>query len=111
MIPNHAQFIQAIKEKKKVWVKFYSKADNGVLEQVCAPLDYGQRSGVHDGLNRYWLWDYTSTAATHGLGLLPQQIVDLKILGEVFDPAQFVPAAASQFTPVHSSTNAPAPRG
>ena len=41
MIPNHAQFLAAIKDKKKVCVQFYSKADSGVLDRVCAPMDYG----------------------------------------------------------------------
>lgn len=92
MIAKHAQFIQAVQEKKKVWVKYYSKADHGVLERACAPLEYGPGNGVQDGLNRYWLWDYTSTTGSHSLGLLPQQIVDLSVLGEVFDSAQFAVA-------------------
>jgi len=86
MIPNHAQFLQAVQERKKVWITFYSKADSGVLAQACAPLDYGPGSGVQDGLNRYWLWDYASPDGSHTLGLLPQQIVDLNMMGEVFDP-------------------------
>jgi hypothetical protein len=91
MIPNHPQFIAAITGKKKVWVRFYSTADNGVLEHVCAPMDYGPGGETHDGLNRYWLWDYTSNTntGTHILGLVPQQIVDLQVLGEAFDPADF----------------------
>ena len=93
MIPNHAQFLTAIQDKKKVWVKFYSKADNGVLERACAPMDYGPGGGVQDGLNRYWLWDYASDTGAHALGLLPQQIVDLQVLGEAFDPAQLAAGA------------------
>jgi hypothetical protein len=89
MIPNHPRFIEAIHEKKKVSVQFYSAADNGVLDRVCGPLDYGPGGGIPDGLNRYWLWDYSSNTGTHTLGLLPQQIVDLQVLGEVFDPAAF----------------------
>jgi hypothetical protein len=89
MIPNHAQFIEAITAKKKVCVRYYSKADSGVLDLVCAPMDYGPGGEIQDGLNRYWLWDYTSKAGTHSLGLLPGQIVDLQVLGEVFDPAEF----------------------
>ena len=34
MIPNHKQFIEAIKEKKKVCLQFYSKADSGVIDLV-----------------------------------------------------------------------------
>jgi hypothetical protein len=89
MIPNHARFVEAINEKKKVNVSFYSTADGGVLDRVCSPMDYGPGGGNPDGLNRYWLWDDSSTTTTHTLGLLPQQIVDLRVLGEVFDPAAF----------------------
>lgn len=100
MISNHAQFIAAIHERKKVCVRFYSKADSGVLDRVCAPMDYGPGGEIKDGLNRCWLWDYTSNAGSHALGLVPQQIVHLQVLGEVFDPAQFTigpsPVSVSQ---------------
>ena len=89
MIPNHDRFIEAINEKKKVRVRLYSVADNGVLDRVCAPMDYGPGVAHQDGMNRYWLWDYARNAGSHTLGLLPQEIVDLQMLGEVFDPAQF----------------------
>ncbi len=89
MIPNHTQFIAAIQDKRKVCVRFYSQPDSGVLDRVCAPVDYGP-GGVKDGLNRYWLWDYASDVGSHTLGLVPQQILDLQVLGEVFDPTEFV---------------------
>ena len=88
MIPNHEQFIEAIHEKKKVCVQYYSKADSGVLDRVCAPMDYGPGSWIKDGLNRYWLWDYASNTGSHVLGLMPQQITDMQILTEAFDPSQ-----------------------
>ena len=89
MIPKHAQFIGAIKEKKKVSVRFYSHADGGVLDRICAPMSYGPGGEIHDGLNRYWLWDYTGDTGAHALGLVPKQIVDLQVLGELFDPTEF----------------------
>jgi hypothetical protein len=88
MIPNHARFLEAIQQKHKVRVQFYSQPDSGVLDRVCAPLDYGPGGETKDGLNRYWLWDYASNNSSHTLGLVPQQIEDLQVLGEVFDPAQ-----------------------
>jgi len=88
MIPNHAQFLSAIQEHKKVWVRFYSTADSGVLDRVCAPMDYGPGGGIQDGLNRYWLWDYASDSGANALGLLPKQIVELRMLGDLFDPAE-----------------------
>jgi len=46
MIPNHKQFIEAIKDRNKVCLRFYSIADTGVRDLVCAPLDYGPGAGV-----------------------------------------------------------------
>ena len=89
MIPNHKPFIEAIKQKNKVCLRFYSKADRGVIDLVCAPMDYGPGAGIQDGVNRYWLWDYTSNTGSPTLGLLPEQVLDLRVLGEVFDPAGF----------------------
>jgi hypothetical protein len=89
MIPKHTQFIEAIKEKKRVSVRYYSHADGGVLDRICAPMNYGP-GDRHDGLNRYWFWDYASTG-NHVLGLMPKQIEDLQTLGVLFDPADFIP--------------------
>ncbi len=86
MIPNHPQFIEAIAERKKVKAKYYSKADSGVIERICAPIDYGPGAGPSDGLNRYWLWDYAAPAGARTLGLSPQEIVEVRVLGEEFPP-------------------------
>ena len=93
MIPNHPRFIEAIHAKKKVCVRYYSQADNDVLDRVCAPLDYGPGGEFNDGLNRYWLWDYAITTGSHTLSLLPRQILELQVLGELFDPAQIESAS------------------
>jgi hypothetical protein len=52
-------------------------------------MDYGPGPGQVDGLNRYWVWDYTGDATFQALALLPQEIVELQVMGEEFDPAQF----------------------
>lgn len=87
MIPNHERFLEAIREKRKVRVRLYSVADGGVVDRVCAPLDYGLDVARQDGLNRYWLWDYTQKVGSETLALLPNEILDLQMLGEDFDPA------------------------
>ena len=87
MISNHPRFLEAINQRKKVSLRFYSKADNGVLDRVCAPMDYGPWGENQDGLDRYWFWDYTGNPGTRILGLLPQQIVALQVLDEVFEYA------------------------
>jgi hypothetical protein len=89
MIPNHKQYIAALQEKKKVCLRFYSTADSGVIDLVCAPIDYGPGAGIQDGVNRYWFWDYSSNTGSTTLGLLPEQVLDLRVLGEVFDQSEF----------------------
>ena len=88
MISNHSQFIEAIKDKKKVSLRFYSTADSQVIDLICAPMDYGPGFGIPDGVSRYSLWDYTSNNGSHILSLLPEQILSLSLLGMEFDPAQ-----------------------
>ena len=106
MIPNHKQFIEAIKEKKKVCLRFYSIADSGVIDLVCAPLDYGPGAGNPSGVNRYWLWDYTSNTGSPTLGLLPEQVLDIRVLGVVFNPAEFGPAPPTWSIPRDWSSGA-----
>ena len=96
MIPKHAQFIGAITERKKVSLRFYSQADSGVLDRICAPMRYGPGGEIPDGLNCYWFWNYANDTEAHTLGLAPKQIVELQVLGESFDPADF----ASELLPV-----------
>lgn len=83
-------FIQAIRNKNKVRLTFYSKEDGAELERTCAPMDYGPSRRAHDKSDRYHLWDYDSDRQWHTLSLLPEQIVDLEILDELFDPAEFI---------------------
>ena len=99
MIPNHAQFLAACQKKQKVCVRFYSRSDSGILNLVCAPMDYGPGRDNKEGVNRYWLWNYASDPGSHVLGLVPQQILDLQLLGEVFDPSDFAtgPTPGSAF--------------
>jgi hypothetical protein len=87
MIPNHEQFIEAIQQKRKVALRFYSTADSQVIDLVCAPMDYGAATEAPAGVNRYLLWDYTSNNGSHNLSLLPEQVLDLRLLGDLFDPA------------------------
>jgi hypothetical protein len=87
MIPNHQALIEAIHARKKVCVRHYSKADSGVLDRVCVPVDYGPGTENRDGLHRYWFWDCAATTESGLFGLLPPEIVNLQVLGDVFDPA------------------------
>ena len=99
MISNHKQFIEAIQQRKKVSLRFYSKADSGVIDLVCAPMDYGPAGEVQDGVNRYHFWDYSGNNGSHSLVLPPEQILDLSILGLAFEPAEFGVRSSPWSTP------------
>jgi len=89
MIPNHTQFIDAIRERKLLRVVYYSRPDAGTVDRECAPLDYGQAPGSADDLNRYWIWDPAASTGANPLGLVPEQIVQVRVLGTDFDPAAY----------------------
>ena len=88
MIPNHTEFLDAIRERRLVRIVFYSHPDAGKVDRECAPLDYGPEPGTADALNRYWVWDPASAPGRNPLGLLPDQIVNVQVLGKDFDPGK-----------------------
>ena len=89
MIAHHEKFLAAIAEQKKVSIRYFSIADNGVLDRICAPISYGPVSEPADGLDRFRFWDYASITGQHTLELLPPQIMELSVLGEKFDASVF----------------------
>jgi hypothetical protein len=86
MVPNHPQFLDAIAEKNLIRIEFYSKPDEGVIDRECAPLDYGPVVGEEGSQNRYWIWDYKNSSGANPLGLVPEQIVSVRVLGSHFIP-------------------------
>jgi len=88
MILHHAKFIDAIRGKTFIRVVFYSIPDAGKVDRECIPLDFGPEPGAVDVLNRYWIWDHANTAGANPLGLLPDQIVSVQVLGRNFIPQQ-----------------------
>lgn len=84
------QFIQAIKNRYKVELVFFSKEDGHVLTRLCAPLDFGPSRRAINKSGRYHLWDYESDTKNHILSLSPEQIKSVKILDSEFNPGEFI---------------------
>jgi hypothetical protein len=99
MIPNHAQFLDAIRQRKLLRIAFYSRPDGGTVDRECAPLDYGPQPDTANVLNQYWIWDPAATAGANPLGLLPDQIVSVQVLGKDFDPSTFRLGSRPWFVP------------
>lgn len=83
-------FINAIRLRQLVEVVFFSKEDGAQLTRKCAPMDYGPSRRTSDQTDRFHLWDYESDEGPHTLSLLPEQILSMRVLDQVFDPADFV---------------------
>lgn len=83
-------FIQAIYCKKKIKVSFYSKEDEEVIIRICAPMDYGPSRRTIDKSDRFHMWDYESDTEHNTLSLKPEQISNIEVLEETFEPSEFV---------------------
>ena len=86
----HKVFIDGIENCRKVSLTFFSQDDGHNLVRTCAPMDYGPTRVAADNADRYHFWDYDSDKGRHPLMLLPDQVVSITVLDEVFDPAEFV---------------------
>ena len=90
MINNHREFIGAITAKKMIRVRFHAGRNQGIIDRICAPLDYGPATKSPVVPNRYWIWDTSrADASARPLGLLQEQILSVNVLEQTFDPAAF----------------------
>lgn len=82
-------FLEAIEKKKKVRVSYHEKARDIDLVRKCAPKRYGpiKRSTKNDDF--YHFWNYEGEPNPHPMRLRPEQIHNIEMLDEEFDPADF----------------------
>lgn len=93
-----AEFIAAIRAKRKLSVTFHSKEDGASITRVCAPMDYGPSRRFKDGIDRFHVWDYFPDGGKkpHPIPIEPSQVISLVVLDENFDPAEFVSWSTTQ---------------
>lgn len=89
MCPDHDLFLQAIHEKKLVDLTFHSY-EKGTITRKCVCYDYAPGNRYKDGLMRYHFCDLDSPDGRHNLSILPQQVQAIKILGQNFDPGDYI---------------------
>lgn len=82
-------FISAIHKKKKLKIKFNSM-EKGIIERTCIPYDFAPPSRSKDKREKYHFCDIDSPDGMHTLSIYPEQLVELKILNENFNPADYV---------------------
>ena len=95
---KHNKFLEAINKMKKVKVVVNS-FEKGRIERTCVPFDYGPSRKFKDGGNRYHLYDLDSPDGSHNLSILPNQLVSVEIMADVFNPADYVKWTPRWFFP------------
>lgn len=94
------EFVDAIRDKKRVKVIFYSQEEKRFLVRVCAPIDYGMDASVsNNGAERLNFWDYEGKkegqTSAHTLSLRADQVRSMNVLDEFFDPSELVASSTS----------------
>jgi len=84
------KFLKGIQEKKLLSVAFIAKDDGVLRVRKCVPFDYGISRKYKDGEDRFHFYDLDSPDGKHNLSLLPEQIQNVNLLNENFDPADYV---------------------
>jgi hypothetical protein len=82
--------VNAIMDKRKVNVRFYSKEDGNEHQRKCAPLDVGPSRRAKIKNDRFHFWDYDSNDGPHVLSLNPEQVIEISTLEEEFGPESIV---------------------
>ena len=87
---KNPKFLEAISSKNLVELTFLSK-EKGVLTRTCAPMDYGPwRRHSSSPEPRYHFIDIDSSNGVHPLSILEEQIQELNVLSDTFEPKDFI---------------------
>ncbi len=90
---DHAVFVRAIKDKRKVKLVFLTDAAGTKAEKLCGPMLYSPsfaRDETGDELDCYYFWDFESDSGKHVLGFPSNKIVSMELTEQAFDPAEFI---------------------
>src|SRR5215475_6000821 len=85
----HEIFLKSIQDKLLIEVCFNS-IEKGKITRKCVPFDFGPSNRYKDGKDRYHLYDLDSPDGKHNLSILFEQINEIVLLKEIFEPAEYV---------------------
>lgn len=89
---NKENFLKAIDEKLKIKITFDS-IEKGVITRTCIPFDFGpsQKSDAIDKTDKYHVLDLdTPELKPHNLSVVEDKMLKVEILGENFNPSEYV---------------------
>lgn len=82
-------FLKAIHEKWLLKIR-YDSTSKGVIERICVPFDFGPSRRSRNNVDKYHFYDLDSPDGKHVLSVLPERVLDMKLLDKHFDPAIYV---------------------
>lgn len=85
----HSTFLKAIENRFIVKIRLRSN-EKGVIERTCIPFDFGPSRKYKDGISRYHFHDLDSPDGSHNLSIKPDQLLEINLTDETFDPALYV---------------------
>ena len=87
VIKKQKLFLMAIDNKQLIQIRFISNKERTEIIRVCAPLDFatGQREKVKTF--RFFVYDIDNR---HTIGIAVDQLIDIHVLDEVFDPEEII---------------------
>ncbi len=89
MIKFYDELEQAIQQTKKVEIRFKEKETWILKDRVCIPYDFGKTKKIKKDMFHFYDLN-PDDWKTHNLSLNPEQIIDLIILEDKFNPCDYV---------------------
>lgn len=86
---DHDIFVQAIKDKRKVRLTYFSNTDSSFQIRLCAPLYYSPSHIEGDDSDCYYFWNFESGGGKPFFYLAPSLTVDMELTEEAFDLSEF----------------------
>ena len=83
-------FIRAYKEKKKVFLTYYSGEFRLVVTKLCVPIQYINSVSKLECDCYYFFWDEKAEVGDRLFGLSPEDIVLLELSDDNYDPNDYI---------------------
>ena len=90
MLVNHDIFIQAVKDRKKVILTYFSGFQNLYLTRLCVPIHFSPSGSEDNNTDCYYFWDSEADVGERLLALTPSDIAYMELSDDIFDPNDYI---------------------
>ena len=90
MHSDHETFVQAIRDKRRVKLTFFSDEEGCSQVKLCAPMDFEPHGIEGEETSRYYFWDFEKGTNGSPLILEPNHILSIQLQKDTFSPSEFV---------------------